>query len=40
MENMGWSSMDMLKRYQHVTEALRRDVAEQINGYFWTREQG
>jgi integrase len=35
MEHMGWSSITMLKRYQHVTDALRREVAEQINGYFW-----
>lgn len=32
---MGWSSASMRKRYMHVTEQLRTDVAQQLNGYFW-----
>lgn len=36
MDIMGWSTMAMKQRYMHVTEGLRRDVAEQLNGYFWT----
>lgn len=35
MEIMGWSSASMRKRYMHVTDDLRRDVADQLNGYFW-----
>jgi integrase len=35
MEIMGWSNESMRKRYIHVTEELRRDVAKQLNGYFW-----
>jgi hypothetical protein len=35
MAMMGWSSTSMRKRYQHITEQLRRDVADQLNGYFW-----
>lgn len=38
MEHMGWSTLAMIKRYTHVTDALRREVAEQINGYFWKVE--
>lgn len=35
MELMGWSTVAMKQRYMHVTEELRQDVADQINGYFW-----
>lgn len=35
MDVMGWSSPDMRKRYMHVTEGLRQDVADQLNRYFW-----
>lgn len=35
MQMMGWSTESMKKRYQHVTEALRQDVAGQLNEYFW-----
>jgi integrase len=38
MEVMGWSSASMRKRYMHVTEDLRQDVADQLNGYFWKSE--
>lgn len=31
---MGWSSIRLKERYMHVTEELRRDVADQLNGYF------
>lgn len=34
-EHHGWSTVAMKTRYMHVTEQLRRDVADQINGYFW-----
>ncbi len=32
---MGWSSVTMKQRYMHVTETIRRDVADQLNHYFW-----
>jgi integrase len=35
MEIMGWSSESMRKRYMHVTNELRHDVADQLNNYFW-----
>jgi integrase len=35
MEFMGWSNTAMAKRYQHVTAALRQDVAQRINGLLW-----
>lgn len=35
MEFMGWSNSAMAKRYQHVTAALRQDVAERLNGFLW-----
>jgi hypothetical protein len=25
----------MLKRYQHVTAKLRRDIADRVNEFFW-----
>ncbi|MPY81569.1 MAG: tyrosine-type recombinase/integrase [Actinophytocola sp.] len=36
MDIMGWSSPAMKKRYMHVTDEIRRDVAGLINEYFWT----
>jgi integrase len=35
MDIMGWSNASMKARYMHVTEEVRRDVAVQLNGYFW-----
>ena len=35
MDFMGWSTVAMKKRYMHVTETIRREVADQINEYFW-----
>jgi hypothetical protein len=32
---MGWSSVTMLKRYQHVTKMLRRNMAGRIGEFFW-----
>lgn len=37
MEFMGWSSASMRKRYMHVTDELRQDVAAQLNQYFWSQ---
>ncbi|MDQ0378578.1 tyrosine-type recombinase/integrase [Amycolatopsis thermophila] len=35
MDLMGWSTVSMKARYMHVTDEIRRDVADQLNGYFW-----
>jgi integrase len=35
MDVMGWSDEAMLRRYQHVTEELRRDIASRIDGHLW-----
>jgi integrase len=35
MDFMGWSNSAMAKRYQHVTEVLRRDIAGRLDGYLW-----
>jgi integrase len=35
MDLMGWSNAAMAKRYQHVTAALRNDIASQLNGFLW-----
>ncbi|EHR53359.1 site-specific recombinase XerD [Saccharomonospora marina XMU15] len=35
MEFMGWSNTAMAKRYQHITGALRRDIADRLNDYLW-----
>lgn len=39
MDFMGWSTPTMKTRYMHVTEGIRRDVADQISSYFWTAER-
>ena len=38
MSVMGWSSTSMTKRYQHVTEAIRRQVADRLDGLLWEPE--
>lgn len=35
MDVMGWSQAAMAKRYQHVTSALRDDIAGRLGGYLW-----
>jgi integrase len=35
MDFMGWSSVTMKQRYMHVTDGLRREVADQLSQYFW-----
>jgi integrase len=32
---MGWSNTAMASRYQHMTAAIRRDVAARIGSLFW-----
>jgi integrase len=41
MSLMGWSSTDMAKRYQHVTDTVRADVASQVGNLIWeARSEG
>jgi len=35
---MGWSDAAMAKRYQHVSDPIRHDVAGLINGFLWAPE--
>jgi integrase len=37
---MGWSDTGMAARYQHITSAVRRDVAQQMNGLLWPGSVG
>lgn len=32
---MGWSKADMATRYQHLTSAVRRDVADRVGSLLW-----
>jgi hypothetical protein len=32
---MGWSNTAMAARYQHITAAIRQDVATQVGGLLW-----
>jgi integrase len=36
---MGWSSTAMAARYQHVTDPIRRQVADQVGGLLWADER-
>src|SRR6266508_1228949 len=33
---MGWSTTAMAARYQHITEAVRRDIARRVGGLLWS----
>jgi integrase len=35
MSIMGWSSVDMVARYQHITDAIRQKVAGQVDQTIW-----
>ncbi|WP_026412349.1 tyrosine-type recombinase/integrase [Actinomadura oligospora] len=35
MAIMGWSSASMAKRYQHMSDAIRNDVASRVAGLLW-----
>ena len=37
---MGWSSTAMAARYQHVTDPIRRTVADQVGGLLWANQEG
>jgi hypothetical protein len=38
MGSMGWSHTAMAARYQHVTGAIQRDVADRVGGLIWQVE--
>jgi integrase len=38
MALMGWADTSMAKRYQHITDGIRRDVAGRIDGLIWAKE--
>jgi len=40
MSVMGWSSTSMAARYQHVTDPIRRDVADRVGGLLWSAQKG
>jgi hypothetical protein len=40
MSLMGWSSAEMASRYQHVTGAIRQDVARQVDSLIWQARGG
>jgi integrase len=39
MAIMGWSSAAMAKRYQHVLDSIRQDVASQVGGLLWKEDE-
>nr|MBA3488706.1 tyrosine-type recombinase/integrase [Longispora sp. (in: high G+C Gram-positive bacteria)] len=36
---MGWSSADMVTRYQHVTDQIRQDIAKRVDGAIWQADK-
>ena len=39
MSLMGWSHSSMAARYQHLTAAIRADVAERVGGLLWVTSE-
>jgi integrase len=37
---MGWSTTAMAARYQHMVDAVRADIARQVDGRIWKTEPG
>jgi integrase len=37
MDVMGWSSSDMVNRYQHVTDPIRQEIAKRVSDALWTK---
>jgi len=35
MGPMGWSTTAMAAHYQHITDAMRGDVARRVGGLIW-----
>nr|WP_263053506.1 tyrosine-type recombinase/integrase [Catenulispora acidiphila] len=40
MDQMGWSSPQMIERYGHVTDRMRRALADRIDGFLSTLTEG
>lgn len=40
MDVMGWSQASMKNRYQHVSDPMRDQIAEQIGGLLWKSDDG
>ena len=36
MDVMGWSKADMAKRYMHVPDEVRRQIAKQLGDLLWS----
>ena len=36
---MGWSTADMMLRYQHLTGTIRGDIAERVRALLWTSDE-
>jgi hypothetical protein len=39
MALMGWSSAVMAKRYQHLVDMIRQDVAQQVGQLLWDSDK-
>ncbi len=39
MEIQDWSNSAMVKRHQHLTKMIRRDMAKQVDGLIWKPEK-
>ena len=37
---MGWSNTAMAARYQHLTSAIQRDIANRVGGLIWQVNDG
>lgn len=37
---MGWADSSMAKRYQHITQQVRQDIAERVDGLIWAVDDG
>ncbi|WP_199430832.1 tyrosine-type recombinase/integrase [Qaidamihabitans albus] len=40
MDVMGWSNASMAARYQHVTDEVRRSIADQVGSHLWEQAEG
>lgn len=40
MDVMGWSKADMAKRYMHVPDGVRRQIARLVGGLLWADQDG
>ena len=40
MDLMGWANSDMAKRYKHLTDEVRTDIAARVGGLLWESPTG